>query len=241
MSAEFHGRNFTCSENSIIPFGPNYTDVQYQSCAYAGSKPGNLALNGDDYLAAQFDFFYSNVWRNFGILILFTVGFIIISSWLSEAIEWDTGSAGPIQYKKKWPKLSQATKKKENDEEKSAVQIDHQAPPTHREGDLAVGNSTAQGLVKSQSVFTWENLRYTIGSGKDEKLLLNDVSGYCKPGQMTALVGASGAGKSTRKSKLANYFPILHLSNQIKSLDNIDEPSKHRGIIRQHSHRWQPN
>lgn len=208
MAAEFHGRNFTCSESSIIPFGPNYTDVQYQSCAYAGSKPGNLDLSGDDYIAAQFDFYYGNVWRNFGILILFTVAFVLISSWLSEAIEWDTGSAGPVQYKKKWPKLSQVAKKKGNDEEKSAVQVDHQAPPTHRAGDLATGNSTAQGLVKSRSVFTWENLRYSLKAGKEEKLLLNDVSGYCKPGQMTALVGSSGAGKSTRESKATPFFPL---------------------------------
>lgn len=207
MAAEFHGLNFTCSEGSIIPFGPDYSDVQYQSCAYAGSKPGNLVLNGDDYLAAKFHFYYGNVWRNFGIIVLFTVAFVLLSSWLSEAIEWDTGSAGPVQYKKKWPKLSKMAKKG-NDEEKSAVQVDHQAPPTHRAGVLSTGDSTAQGLVKTQSVFTWENLRYTVQAGKEEKLLLNDVSGYCKPGQMTALVGSSGAGKSTREFTFAP-FPCL--------------------------------
>ena len=66
MAAEFHNMNFTCAASSIVPSGSNYTDVAYQSCAYAGSKVGSIVVNGDDYLAAQFGFYYSHVWRNFG-------------------------------------------------------------------------------------------------------------------------------------------------------------------------------
>jgi ATP-binding cassette subfamily G (WHITE) protein 2 (SNQ2) len=210
MAAEFHGLNLTCSPNSVIPSGPDYTNVQFQACAYAGSKPGNLILNGDDYLAAKFNFFYGNVWRNFGILILFTVGFVAISSWLSETIEWDTGSAGPIQYKKRRQRFFQSASKGA-DEEKNAVQVDHQATPIDRDGALNPSNRAAPELVNTQSVFTWENLRYSVQNGNDERLLLNDVSGYCKPGQMTALVGSSGAGKSTCKSVHAHIFPVRSL------------------------------
>jgi hypothetical protein len=69
MAAEFHNMNFTCATSSIVPSGSNYTDVAYQSCAYAGSKAGSIVVNGDDYLAAQFGFYYSHVWRNFGKFI----------------------------------------------------------------------------------------------------------------------------------------------------------------------------
>lgn len=69
MAVEFHNMNFTCAASSIVPSGSNYTDVAYQSCAYAGSKIGSIVVNGDDYLAAQFGFYYSHVWRNFGTLL----------------------------------------------------------------------------------------------------------------------------------------------------------------------------
>lgn len=66
MAAEFHNINFTCAASSIVPSGPGFAEVAYQSCAYAGSKIGSIMVNGDDYLAAQYGFYYSNIWRNFG-------------------------------------------------------------------------------------------------------------------------------------------------------------------------------
>jgi ATP-binding cassette subfamily G (WHITE) protein 2 (SNQ2) len=56
-------------------------------------------------------------------------------------------------------------------------------------------------LAQSGSTFTWRNIHYTVPHQNGEKQLLRNVSGYCAPGTLTALVGASGAGKSTRKSR----------------------------------------
>jgi len=50
------------------------------------------------------------------------------------------------------------------------------------------------------SVFTWKNLSYTV---QGNLKLLDDVSGYCKAGTLTALMGSSGAGKTTLMDVLA--------------------------------------
>ncbi|KAJ6016663.1 hypothetical protein N7451_000042 [Penicillium sp. IBT 35674x] len=192
MAAEFHNMNFTCTSGSIVPAGSNYTDVAYQTCAYAGSQIGSTVVNGDDYLAAQFGFYYSHVWRNFGILCLFTIAFVILTCWLSEALEWELDSAGPIQYASSgW---FQRKKKviQETDEEKAPVPTDPKAAPIAYMGGLP-----RQTLTATESTFTWADLGLNVQIGKESRKLLNGVCGYCKPGTLTALVGASGAGKST--------------------------------------------
>ena len=53
------------------------------------------------------------------------------------------------------------------------------------------------------SVFTWKNLNYTVQAGGKSIQLLNNISGYCKAGTLTALMGSSGAGKTTLMDVLA--------------------------------------
>ncbi|KAL2819862.1 ABC-2 type transporter-domain-containing protein [Aspergillus cavernicola] len=188
MAAEFHNTNFTCSQGSIVPSGLGYTDLAYQTCGYAGSQPGTTIVNGDDYLAVKYGFYFSNVWRNFGILCLFTIAYLAGTCWLSEMMEWEPDSAGPVEYKK-----SQRPAKNPNirDEEGCPVQVDETTPPS------ALGQQSDQALTATKSTFTWDNLELFVQIGNEERQLLNSVSGYCKPGTLTALVGASGAGKST--------------------------------------------
>ena len=52
-------------------------------------------------------------------------------------------------------------------------------------------------------VFTWENLNYVVPVPGGTRRLLHDVMGYVKPGTLTALMGASGAGKTTCLDVLA--------------------------------------
>lgn len=41
-------------------------------------------------------------------------------------------------------------------------------------------------LIKPRTVFTWKNLTYTVQNAGKELKLLDDVQGYCKPGELTA-------------------------------------------------------
>ncbi|KAJ5772773.1 hypothetical protein N7457_007669 [Penicillium paradoxum] len=215
MAAEFHNINFTCAAGSIVPSGAGYTDVAYQTCAYAGSQIGSTVINGDDYLAVKYGFYYSNVWRNFGILCLFSVVFIASTCWLSEVLEWELDSAGPIRYKgsrKLFKRKSSGA-----DEENSPVSVDSAAPPPSGQ------TLHDQTLTATESTFSWSDLELNVQIGKETRKILDGVCGYCKPGSLTALVGASGAGKSTLLTALTQRGSPGSLSGSLfvdnKSID----------------------
>ncbi|ODH46921.1 hypothetical protein GX48_07006 [Paracoccidioides brasiliensis] len=195
IANEFHNLELTCDPASIVPSGPNYTNPMYQSCAGAGSVPGQLTISGDAYLASRYGFYYRNVWRNFGILVLFTIAYTAMNAWLCEVLEWDDGSAGAVLYGQKSKRQRSAAV---SDEENRAIDGDHKAPPEMTGTDSrGARGAPAMSIAKTQSTFAWRKLRYTIRQGTSERVLLNNVSGYCQPGKLTALVGSSGAGKST--------------------------------------------
>lgn len=51
--------------------------------------------------------------------------------------------------------------------------------------------------------FSWQHINYTIPlSAGRHKQLLDDVSGYVAPGKLTALMGATGAGKVRMSSNI---------------------------------------
>ena len=54
------------------------------------------------------------------------------------------------------------------------------------------------------ATFLWENLGYDIKVKDGHRRLLDDVEGWGEPGTLTALMGASGAGKMTLLNVLAN-------------------------------------
>ncbi len=69
----------------------------------------------------------------------------------------------------------------------------------HRHGD---GTTTYQRLEGSV-VFDGVDFGYT-----DEKIVLNDIKLYAKPGQKVAFVGATGAGKTTITNLINRFYDI---------------------------------
>jgi ABC-type multidrug transport system ATPase subunit len=62
------------------------------------------------------------------------------------------------------------------------------------------------GGLAHRKAFTWERLNYTVPIPGGTRKLLHDVNGYVKPGTLTALMGASGAGELQSSVSLTFHF-----------------------------------
>lgn len=63
---------------------------------------------------------------------------------------------------------------------------------------------------------TWRNVIYTVNVVGKDVVLTNDISGYAKPGQLTALMGASGAGKTTFLDVICGRKTMGAVSGEVK-------------------------
>ncbi|KAK7683571.1 hypothetical protein QCA50_013409 [Cerrena zonata] len=91
MVNEFHGLNAACS--TLIPQGPGYESIglSNQACTTVGSVPGQATVSGDNYVELSFNYSYSHLWRNFGIVCAFGLAFVVTYLTFTE---FNTKSAG---------------------------------------------------------------------------------------------------------------------------------------------------
>lgn len=76
---------------------------------------------------------------------------------------------------------------------------------TQQEGTDAPPQEPAgvEGIEPSSSIFTFQNVKFSVPTPDGPKQLLNDITGYVRPYEATALMGASGAGLSH------HYSPVI--------------------------------
>lgn len=78
---------------------------------------------------------------------------------------------------------------------------DEESGTTKAEQEEGAGDVSA--IEEQKGIFTWRDVVYDIEIKGEPRRLLDHVSGYVKPGTMTALMGVSGAGKTTLLDALA--------------------------------------
>lgn len=199
MSNEFYNLQIDCVPPNIVPQGPGAAP-QYQSCLLHGSQPGQTTVNGADYIMAAFTYTRAHLWRNFGIITGFWLFFVFLTALGMELQKPNAGGGAVTIFKRgQVPKSVQNAMEKgnvpEDEEKKLAVASDEKMlseDTTSSDSDQAQAN---KGVATNESVFTYKNVNYTIPYEKGEKKLLSDVQGFVRPGKLTALMGASGAGK----------------------------------------------
>jgi ATP-binding cassette subfamily G (WHITE) protein 2 (PDR) len=64
-------------------------------------------------------------------------------------------------------------------------------------------SETVNAIPPQKDLFTWKDVVYDIQIKGEQRRLLDHVSGWVKPGTLTALMGVSGAGKTTLLDVLA--------------------------------------
>lgn len=144
---------------------------------------------------ASFQYSYSHIWRNLGILIAFLIAFqgiylvaTELNSAASSAAEFLVFRRGHV------PKHMQDLDKKQANDEP----IEPALASGAKEGDHS---NQVDVLPPQKDIFTWRNVVYDIPLKGGERRLLDHVSGWVKPGTLTALMGVSGAGKTTLLGK----------------------------------------
>ncbi|KAH8807222.1 ABC-2 type transporter [Xylogone sp. PMI_703] len=211
MENEFSRIEMTCTQETLIPYGPNYTDINHQVCTLPGSTPGTDIVNGSAYIEKAFSYAPNQLWRNWGIIMSIIIFFLIMNVVLGEFIRYGmAGNTARVYQKPNAERkiLNQKLSEKREKRQKSKKDSDS--------SDLKI-NST--------SILTWEGLNYDIPVPGGTRRLLRNVYGYVKPGELTALMGPSGAGKTTLLDVLAARKNIGVITGDIL-VDGM-KPTKH--------------
>lgn len=214
IANEFHNRDFECTE--LIPSGPGYPESgDSVMCSVVGAKAGSNIINGDDYINISFSYYSSHRWRNWGILIGFTLFFLFV--YLS-ICEYNKGSRqkGEILVFQK-----NALKRKKRSDIESG-QIEQMRPEFVN--DKHSDDEMEDKLPSPGNIFHWRHLSYEVKIKSESRLILNDIDGWVKPGQVTALMGASGAGKTTLLNALSDRLTsgVITSGNRMVNGNKLD-------------------
>ncbi|EOR04827.1 Brefeldin A resistance protein [Wallemia ichthyophaga EXF-994] len=205
MANEFHGMTLSCAPGSVVPNIAG-AQVAYQTCAFQGSVPGSLTIPGDNYINTAFGYSFSHVWPNFGYVMAYLIGYLLATALFSEIFDFSGNGGGVTVFAK-----TEKGKAKAKETEKAMVG-DVETGPTARstdeKGGAPVTEVTPGSIKPSEADFTFKDVSYTVSTPGGDRKLLNNITGFVKPGTITALMGASGAGKTTLLNTLSQRMAM---------------------------------
>ena len=201
MVNEFHNRNFTCTEfipSKSFPGFESLGDLNY-ACSAVGSVAGSNTVSGDAYVNSAFQYFNSHKWRNVGLVVAFTMFFLCTYMVTAEFVS-EKKSKGEVLVFRRGYKPAQFSNKKGD------LEAADTAPVGARSGVGAGVNYDEKNgnMHSSTSTFHWKDVCYDITIKGEPRRILDRADGWVKPGTLTALMGVSGAGKTSLLDCLAD-------------------------------------
>ncbi|KAF9764062.1 hypothetical protein IL306_002905 [Fusarium sp. DS 682] len=203
---EFVDQQFPCSD--FVPHGPGYENLgngEYV-CNVPGSVPGQSFVRGEDYLQASFGFVNSHRWRNFGIIIAWTVFYMLLHLWTTEYVASERSKGEVLVFLRE--AMHKASGKRAGDEESGI-------PTPKGKQETPSSSSEKVEVEKQTSVFHWKDVCYDVKIKSETRRILDHVDGWVKPGTLTALMGVSGAGKTTLLDVLASRVTMDVVSGEM--------------------------
>jgi ATP-binding cassette subfamily G (WHITE) protein 2 (SNQ2) len=210
MGNEFSDITLHCTPEQMVPSGPTYNDMRYQGCTITGSVKGSDEVAGSTYLSLIYKFSQSNIWRNLGIILVMWFLYVVLTAIGLTIMTGDGGSAGGHVFKRGAKpgkhQISGFEEKRDDIEDNTTSAMRYVEPVSSNTSITQVDETVAPAMTKEEEeagsssnhdAFTFKDISYFVHVDGSEKQLLSNVSGYAKPGQLTALMGASGAGKTT--------------------------------------------
>ncbi|KAH8831404.1 ABC-2 type transporter-domain-containing protein, partial [Flagelloscypha sp. PMI_526] len=225
MVNEFDGSNYLCT--SWIPRGPGYENVTglQHLCAVAGGLPGRDYVAGADYLSGNFDYHRKHLWRNLGILLSFWVAFTLAYLLGTEYISAKKSKGEILVFRK--GHLPQTF-------EKDDIEFGR-LDPSNRTTDAVSSDETVTGIQQQTKIFQWSDVSYDIQIKGERRRILDHVDGWVKPGTLTALMGVTGAGKTSLLDVLATRTTIGVITGEMVVNGHLRDASFQRktGYVQQ--------
>ncbi|EED13247.1 ABC multidrug transporter, putative [Talaromyces stipitatus ATCC 10500] len=207
MVNEFGNRNWTCS--NFVPSGPSYNNLPDQSyiCQANGAVPGQTVVQGNDYLATTYQYSQGHLWRNFGILAGFFFFLLVLLIIASELVTAKPSKGEILVFPRgKIPSFAKNRGKKD----------DAEAPVENTKTSVEKnGHDEVAAIARQTSIFHWQDVCYDIKIKGEPRRILDNVDGWVKPGTLTALMGVTGAGKTSLLDVLANRVTIGVVTGQM--------------------------
>ncbi|KAI9569434.1 pleiotropic drug resistance ABC transporter [Boletus coccyginus] len=197
MENEFMRTSLICDGSYVVPRnGPGMTKYPddlgpNQVCTLFGAQPGSDVIIGNEYLAAAHGISTADIWRRNLVVIIGFLIFFLITQVLTIEYFSPKMFGGSINIYAK------------EDKETRALNEIQRKKMARRHEKLDDEKTQRQSRCEDKRAFTWENVNYRVPVPGGTRRLLHDVCGYVKPGTLTALMGASGAGKTTCLDVLA--------------------------------------
>ncbi|PWY72123.1 hypothetical protein BO94DRAFT_476102 [Aspergillus sclerotioniger CBS 115572] len=196
MINEFSDRRFPCAQ--YIPSGPGYEDAPIASkiCNQNGAVAGQDYIDGDRYLNDSYRYYRPHLWRNYGILLGFFFFFLALYIISSELVRAKPSKGEILVFPR--GKIPAFTRKAPGDDDVESVPTSEK----QRIGDEDPDHTGA--IVRQTSIFHWQDVCYDVKVKGQPRQILDHVDGWVKPGTLTALMGVTGAGKTSLLDVLAN-------------------------------------